>query len=172
MCNGIVKASAWSPSAVNPPWQDCWDSSARPQQRSLTELSASPSTRQQSSTQQASTNQDAPKVTGPGQVFLSLCRYGCCDFLSLWKKDRGKKKPSEDGEERGMGQREGEECPVMSRSMIHSSFTRVVVQSDRLRLFFFLHDCEMWGWSAGELSEGGLGFWGTFISTVADGVWT
>lgn len=36
-----------------------------------------------------------------------------------------------------MEQREGEECPVMSRSVIHSSFTHVVVKSDWLRLLFF-----------------------------------
>lgn len=71
--------------SVNPPWQDCWDSSAST--ATLRELPASPSTRQQSSHSRPRPIRMLQRWQARARSSFALCRYGCCVFLFFWEKN-------------------------------------------------------------------------------------
>lgn len=86
MCHSSEKNQLWA-CGVNPPWQDCWDSSAST--ATLRELPSSPSTRQQSSHSGLRPIRMLQRWQARARSSFALCRYGCCGFFVFLREKPG-----------------------------------------------------------------------------------
>lgn len=107
------KYQLWACS-VNPPWQDCWDSSAST--ATLRELPASPSTRQQSSHSGPRPIRTLQRWQARARSSFALCRYGCCVFLFSWEKNLEIEGEESDREMEREGEREKKTLSLIQRS--------------------------------------------------------